>query len=318
MVVVSVIIPNYNHLEFLEQRLNSVFNQTFEDYEVILLDDASTDASLAILNKFKDHPKVSHFIVNEQNSGSPFKQWKKGIELAKGTYIWIAESDDCCDVDFLKKLLEFNAKNNHHLDVIYSQSIDVDEDDNTLDNRLSYTSNFHPNIWETDFVSSGGDFIKNYLKVKCVIPNASAVLFKKQLVTNEVLVSGFLDMRICGDWFFWMLITSNATLGFVSEPLNKFRFHKNVTRRQVSFEKQYLRCYEEKLIRDYLHEHYQLIQYEESIILYEKWFVKNKVAHLFKTHFYTVKLKHHSVISYIVQYLKIHNTWKKLLNKVSA
>ncbi|GAB1309290.1 hypothetical protein KH5_19730 [Urechidicola sp. KH5] len=318
MVEVSVIIPNYNHSEFLEQRLNSVFNQSFQDYEVIILDDASTDASIAILNNFKNHPKVSHFIVNKQNSGSPFKQWKKGLELANGKYIWIAESDDYCDADFLKKLLELNAKNNNHLDLIYSQSIDVDENETIIENRLSYTANFLPNIWETDFVISGEDFIKNYLKVKCVIPNASAVLFKKQLVTNEVLASGFLDMRICGDWFFWILISKNATIGFVSEPLNKFRYHKNVTRRQISFEKQYHRCHEEKLIRDYLDKHYQLTQDEEAMVLYEKWFVKNKIANLLKKHFYTVKLKHHSLFNYIIQYFKVHNTWKKFLTKISV
>lgn len=315
MVEVSIIIPNYNHSEFLEQRLYSVFNQTFENYEVIILDDASTDHSLQILNTYKDHPKVSHYVINEQNSGSPFKQWCKGFELAKGNYIWIAESDDYCDLDFLNSLLGYNTINSRNLDVIYTQSVDVDEKGNTLENRIEYTNNFQPNLWESDFIINGEDFIKKYIKVKCVIPNASAVIFKKQLITKAVLSSGFLDMRICGDWLFWIAILKTANLGFVSKSLNKFRFHDNVTRKQLNFEKQFLRLYEEKLIRDYLHVNYRLEQKNETKILYRKWFLKNKFSNILSKQFYQVKLKHTSVLYYISKYIKIHNTYKKLLNK---
>lgn len=99
--LVSIIIPNFNHSRFLRERLESVFNQTFEDFEVILLDDASTDSSVEILEEYAKDPRVSHLVVNKENSGSPFRQWQRGIELSQGKYIWIAESDDSCDPDFL-------------------------------------------------------------------------------------------------------------------------------------------------------------------------------------------------------------------------
>ena len=98
---VSVIIPNYNHALFLEQRLESVLNQTYQDFEVIFLDDASTDSSRAVFTKYANHPKISHIIFNETNSGYPFKQWNKGVNLAMGEYIWIAESDDYAELNFL-------------------------------------------------------------------------------------------------------------------------------------------------------------------------------------------------------------------------
>ncbi|MCW8968588.1 MAG: glycosyltransferase, partial [Flavobacteriales bacterium] len=72
--LISIIIPNYNHALFLKKRLESVYNQTYPHFEVILLDDASTDNSIEILNTYKSHPKTAHLIVNTQNSGSPFKQ----------------------------------------------------------------------------------------------------------------------------------------------------------------------------------------------------------------------------------------------------
>ena len=106
LVKVSIILPNYNHAKYLQDRLDSIFNQTYQNFEVIILDDASTDDSLLILNCYKDHPKVSHFVVNTENSGSPFKQWKKGLSLAKGDCVWIAESDDICDLNFLESQLK--------------------------------------------------------------------------------------------------------------------------------------------------------------------------------------------------------------------
>ena len=87
---VSIIVPNYNYERYLKERINSILNQTYTDYELILLDDASTDNSAELLAKYKNHPKVSHVIINKENSGSPFKQWMKGILLAKGEWIWIA------------------------------------------------------------------------------------------------------------------------------------------------------------------------------------------------------------------------------------
>lgn len=99
---VSIIVPNYNHGKYIKQRLDSIINQTFTDYELILLDDYSSDESRDILLSYKNNPHVSHIILNTQNSGSPFLQWEKGIKLARGKYIWIAESDDYADIHFLE------------------------------------------------------------------------------------------------------------------------------------------------------------------------------------------------------------------------
>ena len=100
---VSIIIPNYNYARFLQQRIESVLAQTYTDYEIILLDDASTDDSVSILNHYKTNSRVAHLEINSVNTGSPFAQWQKGISLSRGKYIWIAESDDAADSSFLEK-----------------------------------------------------------------------------------------------------------------------------------------------------------------------------------------------------------------------
>ena len=101
---VSVIVPNYNHGRYLRQRLDSIFAQTFRDLEVIVLDDASSDDSLQVIADYRDRADV-RVIENAQNSGSTFTQWLKGIDLARADVIWIAESDDGCEPDFIATLL---------------------------------------------------------------------------------------------------------------------------------------------------------------------------------------------------------------------
>ena len=70
--LVSVIVPNYNYARYLEERIESILAQSFQDFELILLDDCSTDESRSILERYATHPKVSHYVPNEHNSGSPF------------------------------------------------------------------------------------------------------------------------------------------------------------------------------------------------------------------------------------------------------
>ena len=121
MATVSIIVPNYNHSRFLEERLESIFSQTFQDFEVILLDDSSTDNSVEVLKRYATHPKVRELLVNDHNSGSPFKQWQQGFALSLGEYIWIAESDDYADKDFLATLVPA-LKANPQLGLAYCQS----------------------------------------------------------------------------------------------------------------------------------------------------------------------------------------------------
>src|ERR1700691_3837398 len=101
---VSVVIPNYNHARFLPRRIETVLQQTFQDFEVIFLDDCSTDSSRPILSSYANNPIV-RIEFNSVNSGSTFKQWNKGVGLARGEYVWIAESDDYADPRFLERLV---------------------------------------------------------------------------------------------------------------------------------------------------------------------------------------------------------------------
>ena len=102
---VSVAVPAYNYARFMERRLASVFAQTYPVAEVIVLDDASTDDSVAVARRTADDwGRDIRLVVNERNSGSPFRQWRRAAALAESEWLWIAEADDEADPALLAGL----------------------------------------------------------------------------------------------------------------------------------------------------------------------------------------------------------------------
>lgn len=223
--LISVIVPNYNHERFLKQRLESIFNQTYPNFEVILLDDCSTDNSREILLEFVQNPRVSFCGFNEVNSRNTFVQWKKGIQLAKGEYIWIAESDDYCELNFLEEVSKSLFENK---DVVlsYCQSNQVNEFSEIKGTWLDHTLKLDKGtLFLNDFVINGSAFIADFLIYKNVIPNASAVLIKKEAIDINRHFDLEPEFKYCGDWMFYFKLIVNNKVAFVSESLNNFRFH---------------------------------------------------------------------------------------------
>ena len=218
---VSVIVPNYNHACYLQQRIDSILNQTYQDFELILLDDCSTDHSREILLSYKENPKISRIVFNKQNSGSTFKQWNKGIEMAQGEYIWIAESDDWADITFLEELV---SELNKYPDVgiVYTASTLIDEQGNcTYENNES-------NSGEVLFFK-GIDFINNKLLTSNAIWNASMMLFRKELL-NNVLNEEYKHMKYSGDWLLYVQLAQKSNIIEIKKTLNHYRKHdKNVS-----------------------------------------------------------------------------------------
>ena len=222
--LISVIVPNYNHEKYLKERLNSIFNQTYSNFEVILLDDCSTDKSREILSEYSKNERVSHCIFNEINLGNTFKQWIKGIGLAKGDFIWIAESDDFCDNNFLEKLIE-PFQNDAELALVYCQSNRVNELGEVTGSWITHTNNLEKTLFLDDFCINGNKFIQDFLIYKNVIPNASGVVFRKK---NAVQI-GHLDLdpvlKTCGDWLFYVKLLANSKVAYIHKSLNNFRYH---------------------------------------------------------------------------------------------
>ena len=209
----SVIIPNYNHAPYLRKRIDSVLNQTFHDFEVILLDDKSSDNSREILLSYKDHTHVSHILLNEENSGSTFKQWLKGFSLAQGEYIWIAESDDYADVHFLEKAYQELSSASQPVSMLYFKSNLVDENDRLLSRHTDYAES-----------CMGTDYVRKYMLRGNNVINASAVVFKKEFIPAD---REYTQYKYCGDWLFWAEIAARGRVKVMNEYYNFFRMHSH-------------------------------------------------------------------------------------------
>lgn len=218
---VSIIIPNYNHAKFLVERLESVFNQIFQDFEVIILDDCSTDNSVEILKNYSNHEKVSHFEVNKKNSGSVFKQWIKGIKLAKGEFIWIAESDDLADKDFLTETLKF-AELKNNVGLVFTKSYEIDE--LGIKTGTIYKPKFNNDINQI----YGLELISKYLIENLVIVNASSVLFKASKL-KEINFTELAQFKNTGDRYTYVSLATHSKLYYLDKGLNFFRNHSNNT-----------------------------------------------------------------------------------------
>lgn len=219
--IVSVIVPNYNHAPYLRMRLDSIIKQTFNNIEIIILDDCSNDNSKDVIEEYRANALVSQIIYNKKNSGSPFKQWHKGIQYAKGEFIWIAESDDWAESTFLEELLNgikdckkvvvaFSAKY-----IVYSNSKKV---------KSTYITNMTVN---------GHKFIHDKMIDDNSVYNASCAIFRKSAL--QKISTDYQNYRGCGDWLFWIELCRQGNIFYCATPLSYFRQHgENTTSKNMA------------------------------------------------------------------------------------
>lgn len=221
---VSVVIPNYNYEAYLDLRLRSVFTQTYPIYEVIFLDDASTDGSIKIVEDLsKEFARPIKVVVNDINSNSVFLQWQKGISVARGDFVWIAEADDFAADTFLEKVMA--GFDNAGVVLSYCQSKQIDENGNVLAGHyLDYTHDISPHKWKHDYIEEGSKEITSCLAVKNTIPNVSAVVFRRSAAAD--LCEGLSQFKIVGDWLFYIRLLSQGKIAFCAEALNHHRRHQ--------------------------------------------------------------------------------------------
>lgn len=244
--VVSVIVPNYNYAKYLPQRLSSISAQTFRDFEIIMLDDASSDESLQIMQQYAaTEPRVTMIIANSANTGSPFAQWSAGIANARGRYVWIAEADDIADPDFLLKTVSVLDEHDN-VCVAYSLSDLIDSSGIKIDNFIEPTVYAARGIPEADgstVIYEGRSYLAAILYPHNVIYNASMTLFRLSAV-RDFDINIYRQLRYIGDWAFWSEMTLHGDIAEVRLRLNCFRKHT------LSTTQQSIGCHREALARE--------------------------------------------------------------------
>lgn len=238
---VSIILPSYNHEAFLEDRLNTIVDQTFKDWELIIIDDQSTDSSVKILSHFvnQNESKVKYFIVNEVNSGSGYFSWEKGIELADSEYIWIAETDDYSDVNFLQDQITI-LEQNKNCALVFCGSNYVDAHKQFLLNTDKRTKDL--GVKKGEYKVFKGSIFTNKMPFNTYITNGSSVVFRRPLlkIPHEIFIH-----RQCSDIFLWTFLIQNSYFAFLNKKLNYFRRHEESTTTKISTSKQLIGTYKE-------------------------------------------------------------------------
>lgn len=225
---ISAVVPNFNYAHHLKQRLNSIADQSYPMYEIVVIDDASTDDSLTVIRAWLADCEIDqNLIVNDTNSGSVFKQWRKAADVARGEYVWICEADDFADPEFVSRAVELF--DDTEVVMAYTQSRQIGELGQRLaENYLEYTDEISVHKWRHDYVNDGSNELAAALAIKNTIPNVSGVVFRRDPLRSvlERCSDELSRLRIAGDWLVYAELLREGKVGYVSESLNSHRRHE--------------------------------------------------------------------------------------------
>jgi len=210
---VTVALPTYNRADYLSRAIEGVLNQTFTDYELVILDNASTDNTSETVRRFHD-PRIKY--VRHEQSIVGTDNLNKGFELADTPYLIITHDDDIMKPDLLKR--EVEILDEHKDVVIVSANVDIiDESNNTL------AENHYPA--EKDIVYNKYEFIQNYcagMNIAC-----PTVMFKMDFIREKNLrfVS---DIGPAADTYLWFNInTFDKMIYVIKDSLYRYRIHSH-------------------------------------------------------------------------------------------
>ncbi|CAN5347934.1 glycosyltransferase family 2 protein [soil metagenome] len=247
--LVSIIMPSYNSAAFIGEAIRSVQGQTHHNWELIIVDDASCDATVSIISDFLNNDPKINLLVNPVNRGAGYSR-NRGIKAAAGDFIAFLDTDDIWLPGKLETQLKFMEENN--LEMTFSSYFLMDE---------------------------------NGRKLSKMIKALPVLTFEKLLRSNYVgNLTGIYDVRKTGivlapeirkrqDWALWLSILKKHGKTFgISEPLAVYRVREN----SISNNKVALLKYNYSIYKDFLG--LGLLKSSTSMLrfLYEHFFVKSR------------------------------------------
>jgi glycosyltransferase involved in cell wall biosynthesis len=226
---VSIIVPNYNHERHLPDRLSSIFEQNYPVFEMIVLDDASPDRSVEVIERTAlAAGREIRLVVNSVNGGRLSDQWRKGLALCSGDYVWIAESDDDCDPCFLREAIETLERAGSGF--CFCDSWQIDGEGRKIGNSYTpYVDDIEPGVLLRDFTMPGRVFLQKFLGVKNVILNMSGVLWRRSVLEAALTAAGAdIDrLKLAADWRLYIqACLLDISVSYIARALNGHRRHE--------------------------------------------------------------------------------------------
>ena len=225
---VSVVVPNYNYAQYIEERLITVFGQRYPLFEVIVLEDNSSDNSLKIIeNVIANSSRKVKLIVNDVNSGNTFCQWQKGLDEARGDLLWIAEADDLASDRFVSELVSAFTEDTV---VGFTDSKQIDSQGDPLGNSYDfYYKDIDADLFHKTRKMKGEEFVRRAMTVKNSILNVSSVIWRTQALREsfESEKDAVLAHKLVGDWrlYIHVLLNREAQVTYLAKSLNIHRRH---------------------------------------------------------------------------------------------
>lgn len=200
---ISVVMPTYNRIDLLSRSIESILNQTYKDFEFIIVDDGSTDDSVALIQAYQKQDKRIRLIQNETNKGISFSR-NRGMDAAKGRYLAIMDSDDYSEPERLEKSLAFMKKHKNYV-VVNSIYYEIDNEDQGVNNWVP------PHRWEIIFHFA--NYFTNIAMFDLKFAREHNIRYDENLISGE-------------DYDFWSKIfLAGGKFGMINEPLIRLRRH---------------------------------------------------------------------------------------------
>ena len=231
---VTAVVASYNHAEFLAQRMDTLLAQTYENLQILVIDDCSTDHSLEVLRRYQSHSNVT-LIVREVNGGWAAVS-NQGLEMATGEFVIFANCDDACDPQMIQRLVDAMT-GNPTAGIAFCRSLLVDEHNTVLGDDFVIREPSFRTRCATDTLLTGYE-MNRFLLHSCVIPNLSAALIRTACFSLVGHLSS--SYRVCCDWDLYFRIVAHYDVVYVAKALNKFRQHhttiRSTTKERVIYE----------------------------------------------------------------------------------
>lgn len=203
--LVSVFIPTYNDENFVQQAIDSVLAQKFSNYELIIINDASTDRTAEIINQYRHQPQVR--IYHNKNNLGVAANWNFGVSLCRGDFVVRLNADDFFAPDYLEKVIAVFQQ--------YPETDMVFTGVNLLNNDKLAQELPYKESW----IRPGLLFLPEILHVCCI--RASSVCVKRRCFERWGGVIEEMDVH--EDWELWVRIAANGQVGYIAEPLTYYR-----------------------------------------------------------------------------------------------
>lgn len=216
--LISVIVTNYNHAKYLDQRMESLLAQTYPNLEIIVVDNFSTDNSLEVLAKYKKYNHVK-IVALEKNTGF-VNSANHGVSLSRGKFFIFAEADDFNAPSQIELLYQAMA-GNEQIGVAFCRSFMVDAESKVFDEDFNYRDRSFREHCSRDTLIPGR-LAQRFLLFSFIIPNFSAVLFRRRYFD---LAGGLVAQKACPEWAFWFRMCRLCDFYYLATPLNYYRKH---------------------------------------------------------------------------------------------